>query len=129
MRSLVAAFLLTGVVGSTAAAEWTVIDSQPSRSIFADLGSIRRTGDTARIWTLINYSKPQPGKGKNYRSVTNLTEVDCNEERVRLLQGSIFTGKMGGGEIVVSDNSPRDWEYVQPGSLNELQRSIACKLR
>lgn len=129
MRTLVAAVLFVGVIGSTAAAEWAVIDSQSSRTIYADLGSIRRTGDTARIWTLINYSKPQPGKRTNYRSVTNLTEVDCNDERVRLLQGTIFTGKMGGGEIVVADNSPRNWEYVQPGTLNELQRSIACTQR
>ena len=129
MRSFVIAAFLICSIGSTTAAEWKVIDSQPSRSIYADFDSIRRIGDTARIWVLVNYTTPQSGKGKKYRSVTNLTEVDCNQERVRLLQGTIFSGKMGGGEIVTSDNSASNWEYVQPGSLNELQRSIACKTR
>lgn len=127
MRKLILAAVLVGAAAN-AAADWKVIDEQEARVTYVDPSEIRVTGNMARIWTMVDFKNMQTmPSGTRYRSSKTLSEFDCKEGKIRMLQATAFSGKKGTGIAVFSGAAPEEWSYVTPGSVDALKQATACK--
>jgi hypothetical protein len=56
-------------------------------------------------------------------------EYNCKEDQSRLLYFSFYSGKKGGGEMVLSVSDPSKWQPVPPESIDEALWKFACGKR
>lgn len=76
-RFVVAAGLL-GLSGPAIGAYWKTVSVTPERTVYADMDSIERTGDTVRTWERAVYSTAQSGETSvPYSSDKILMHYDC----------------------------------------------------
>lgn len=114
---------------------WTEIsgDSDGTFTTYADLATMRRTGNKVKMWDLIDYMPVQvDASGKQYKSKMAQHEYDCKEKQGSLLYLAHYSGNMGGGEAVYFDSIPSDerkWWPVTPSSMGEFMLRFACKKR
>jgi hypothetical protein len=127
MRKAIVMMLLA-VVSSSAAAEWIVADFNDTSTDYADRTTIRKAGDLVRMWDIADYKTVNVGPdGKQYMSMKRQHEYDCRNEKARTLLLSVYTGHMGGGEVVYSRSDPDDqWEPVPPETMLESLWKVAC---
>jgi hypothetical protein len=132
MRSIrgILSFLLLAASGALLA-DWTRVS--PDNDIFsayADRPSIRRQGDMVRMQGLYDFRRQDftPG-GKGLYSTVVLREYDCSARRVRLLSAIDFSGHMGEGTAVSTSETPRRWEDVVAGGVDELYWNVACRMQ
>lgn len=126
MRKFVVMMVLV-MMSSSAMAEWIEIMRSTTRTDYVDLSSIRKVGNKAKIWALIDYSTPRLINNSVNLSMAYLVEVDCNEDVSRGLEMLFYPKNMGAGELTNSfdiDNSK--WTPNVPGTVGELQFKIAC---
>ena len=133
MRHLTGAMVLGFVLmaGSAQAVEWSYVgdsgEGDASFVSYIDRETIRRNGNTARVWSLSDYAIPQTESlFSPFSSTQFLHEYDCAEQRTHFLQATFFAGNMARGEIVDSVNTPSEWIYVAPGSIGEATMEVAC---
>lgn len=128
MRKLIGVAILFGIAAN-AAAEWKVIDQQDARVTYIEPSEIKLNGNIVRMWTMVDFKQKQTmPSGPRYSSNKTLWELDCKEGKIRMLQATAFSGKMGEGTVVWSGGDPApQWDYVSPGSVNSLKYSVACK--
>ena len=126
MRAAVA--LLLALPGLSAAAEWTAVGSANGiYSAYADAASIRRNGHLASMHGLYDFPKQDfTPEGRGLYSTAVLREYDCAARAVRLLSSIDFSGRMGEGTAVSSSNSPRRWEPIVAGGIDEAYWNFAC---
>jgi len=126
-RSLIGLMLMA--VSAGAMAEWTKIGGTDDFDEYADLSTIRKSGNTAKMWELRDFKKAQTStsNGKSYLSDMTRREYDCNEEKYNLLSLYQYSGNMRNGDIVLSgENSDSRWTSIPPGSMVETTFKIAC---
>lgn len=132
MDRIVLALLLLTATSSAWAAEWVQVSSSTGNggyNIYADPATIRRSGDTVKMWDLLDFKSTQDiGRGRyRYLSSKSQDEYDCKDERTRQLYFTMHSGQMGGGEVVfTSDGTPTNWTPVAPGSIFETLWELAC---
>lgn len=105
---------------------WTPIDEGDRRTVLVDFETIRATSAfVRRVWVMYDYSNPDE---LGVQSRKGLHEVDCKQERWRLIQLSAHRGSMGSGEVVASGipDRPRQWLFVAPGSTVEAILEAVC---
>lgn len=124
MNKLILALALTAYAGA-ASAEWTIFERDHDSVSYVDKSTIKRSGDTVKVWFLFDYNKPSSMTG--HSSVVSLFEYDCNEGRERLLQGTAHKGQMGDGAVVFTSERAEPWTYVAPNNYREPRLKIACK--
>ena len=124
MKKLAIILLL---LSSSAWAGWKSIGENDTRTSYADLDRIIRNGNTAKMWTLLDYNAFQRMVEVGYFSQKVQAEYDCKERKLRGLTLSLHAGHMGEGKVIYADESPREWEAVDAGTLNETLWKIACK--
>lgn len=121
---------LTLALFSTGAmAEWTKVgesDSKGGYTAYADLASIRKAGNRAKMWALFDYRIVQKAAGVEFLSEKIRREYDCKEKQMRKLAFSLFSWNMEDGDLIRSYSQPQKWEAVQPGSVDEAEWKIAC---
>jgi hypothetical protein len=126
MRNSIIAIFLAGLAGN-ACAEWTVTDKNGVQTSYADIDNILHSGNTVKMWTLIDLVKLKIiDKEQGYLSSLLLYEFDCTELRARVVQGSAYEGHMRSGARIFNDNTPWEWEYVQPNTIKDGWLKIAC---
>jgi hypothetical protein len=109
-------------------AEWVLVSEIESElKIYADPATKRRTGNVVRMWSLFDFAKPAAWNGKAYYSSRIYKQYDCVEKTSQTLQSTRFAGKMLLGELVDSDNIPRDKSFVAPDTAGEHMLNFACK--
>jgi len=90
-------------------------------SYFIDLESIRQTSSgTTRL-----LRKVEPGDTSKYSSIVSEMEIDCKENRTRVLKETRLSDK-GVSSSVIRDDK---WQNVRPEDMNELLLEIVCSLR
>ena len=67
--------------------------------------------------------------GRALFSTVVLREYDCDGRRVRLLSAIDFSGHMGAGSAVSTSSTPRRWEAVVAGGIDEHFWSAACSVK
>jgi hypothetical protein len=116
--------------GSEQAQEWSYLGDagagDDSYIAYIDRETMRRDANTARGWSLWDYTSTQSKPFGRFLSSRHLWEYDCADQRSHALQIAFFVGSMASGEIVHSSNSPSEWSYVAPGSIAEARMQAAC---
>jgi len=122
------ALALLGAYGSMAAADWSAVgQANEIYAAFADPATIRRNGGLATMQGLYDFRRQDfTPEGRGLYSTAVLREYDCEGRRVRLLSAIDFSGHMGEGAPVSTSHSPRRWEGVVPGGIDEAYWQVAC---
>jgi hypothetical protein len=127
MKKMLVTLFLTALAGNALAA-WTEINKNERGTVYADRSTIRRSAGTIKMWSLTDYSQPKPfTKGRSYSSSMMLEEHDCQEQRTRLLQVTLYSEQMREGALVHTESTPFEWTYVQPDSVGEALLKFACQ--
>lgn len=121
--------LLLAMASSSAMAEWTETESNDEFTAYASFSSIRKTGDTVKMWTLYSYSIPHELDENTYTSSKALYEFDCKTNQARMQAFSIHSGKMGDGNVLYHDTAIGGWEPLMAGSANEARWQALCRIR
>ena len=128
MKLLIAALL--AVFSTGAMAEWTYLTSSEDNAydIYIDKTTIRKRGNVAKMWELMDFKAPQKEASGSYLSSRMLEEYDCVEIRQRLLALTDFSGNMGSGQIIFNHQyDDRKWAYIATGSIGMDKWKAACK--
>ncbi len=118
------------VISTHTMAEWTRVGESNSKggfTAYADLASIRKAGDRAKMWALFDYRIVQKVSGVEFLSEKIRREYDCKEKQMRKLAFSLFSWNMEGGDLVRSYSQPQKWEAIASGSIDEMEWDIACR--
>lgn len=117
----------TDATAATAAAKWVKIESSPGgRDVYADSVTILRSGNTAKMWDMRDFKTAQVVQGTRFLSFKAQHEYDCKSARMRNLSVTAFSGRMGEGRSLRSENARLAWEAVAPGSTEETLLKVAC---
>ena len=118
------------VLASTPAwAEWTYVSGSSASGVFsyAELSTIRKRGNTVKMWTLYDFKPPRrDALGIAYLSAKIQDEYDCEGQQFRPVYRSLHSGNMGRGEIVWLSADIDAWIPVPPQSMEERFWQIAC---
>jgi hypothetical protein len=121
----VAIFLL--LLSSPAWAEWKSVGEDDAATSYVDPATIVRSGNTAKMWSLLDYKAFQRMVEVGYFSQKAQVEYDCTERKARGLSLSLHAEHMGQGKVIYEDTSPHEWEPVSPDTITETLRSVACR--
>jgi hypothetical protein len=123
--------LATGNSGA-AAQQWTLLGTLSNNGgmdVYVSAASIRRAGDKARMFNLIDFKTRQSFDGKSYLSARNELEFDCAKALKRMLNSTGYSGHMGTGTVVVSDTPSDPWQAVGSSGPGFEHWKVACKQR
>ena len=127
IRRLIALALVLG--SAHASAEWTAIHRfEDDTRIYVDRRTARRDGHLAQVRHLVRWGEPQVDPGMPpYLSTVVVTAYDCVTKREKYLGSTSFSGAMGDGATVVSDEDEAPgWASISDGSMEEKLWKIAC---
>lgn len=127
MNRVLLALALTFYAAS-AMAEWVKVGDSVGVTPYADIATIRKNGDSVRMWVLDDYKNPvQMGSNPAFLSHKSQYEFDCKEGNLRELTGSFHSENMGKGLVIYfHDYKSPEWEAVPPDSIAEGEWKIAC---
>ena len=127
MRTALVAAL--AFVSWNAVAGWVEVSDTDRFITFADPASITKSGDTVKMWDLLDYRQVRDVEGFRYMSQKSESEYNCKKARTRPLVMFLHVGMMGSGDTVFTSNTPDPWQRVEPGSVNEALMKYACSAR
>ena len=126
MRQLAFALVLAAL-SCNAAATWVIVNDNDEYVAYADLATLSRAGDRARMRDLIDLKSPRASPhGNQHASSTAHSEFDCGNPRIRTLAFSLHSGQMGGGELVETIAESGKWLAIAPGTLLDMLWQFAC---
>jgi hypothetical protein len=127
MRKLISAVVLALLAGNASAA-WTLVDDGARKATYLEMDSIRRSNESVKVFALTDYKVEQTFKGgTRYFSTVILYEFDCADQRRRALQAAAYSEITRGGTRVFNITEPSEWEYVEPGTIDDAKMRVACK--
>jgi hypothetical protein len=109
-------------------AEWVEVTTSNKHTSYVDPATVRKTVNGRRSWTIKNFYKPQRAGSATYISLKVLDEFNCEDEKSRALQIIAFSGPMGTGDVISSDNQIDSWSVVPPESIAEDMLKFVCRL-
>ena len=125
MKLLVAALL--AVFSTSVMAEWTEVGGNDTKTTYADLSTIRKSGDRVKIWSLFDFIVVQTVNGKRFLSTAVQYEYDCKEEISRKLAFNVYSKNMGAGEVVHTSGAIHEEPHpIPPGSIENSLFKVAC---
>jgi len=116
-------------VSTAASAEWTQVEESDDKGgfiVYADLKSVFKAKNQARMWSLIDYKREQEETGVHFLSKKVRRKYDCQARHVKTLAFKLFSWNMGRGELVRSYNQPQEWKKIEPDSAIEAEWEAAC---
>jgi len=125
MKKLLPLFLLLFSINGHC--EWTSVGGTDFGTSYIDYSTIKRNGNVVRLWEMTSFKSLQNVDGIKYLSSKDLVEFDCNEEKFRYLSLSVFSLRMGEGNVVSSVNSIGPWDYLIPDSQGRVVFNLVCK--
>src|SRR5215210_2302731 len=109
--------LVLFMLSTSAGAEWTRVSHSDKLSSYADLDTVKKTGDMVRMWGLRDYKTTQRlTTGQGFLSAKSEWEYDCDGERLRVLYTSSHSRNMGRGRTIGVEKDVRTWLPVYRGS-------------
>ncbi len=128
MKLFIAALLT--VFSTSVLAEWTDVGSNDDQTTYADLSTLRKSGNKVKMWALLDYKVVKTSKtnGTRYLSAVAQMEYDCKEETARLSALIRYSKSMSQGEVVYRSGAmPEDFDPIPPGSVGEILFKVACE--
>ena len=126
LRAAVAALVALAGLGLPwpALAQWVDLGEDSSFRYSVDPASLR--GDRTRRTVLALFNARTPGQ--RVQSMRVVLEADCVDARVRIVSRTLHALPMGGGsELSLPIAASSAWDYVRPGSANEVLRRWTCE--
>ncbi|WP_258039338.1 surface-adhesin E family protein [Nitrosomonas ureae] len=117
------------LISTSAMAEWTKVGESNLNggyTAYADVASIQKAGDRAKMWALFDYQAVQKASGVEYLSERIRRDYDCKQKQMRKLAYKFFSWNMEGGDLIRSYNQPQKWVPVPPDSIDEAEWKLAC---
>ena len=125
VKHIVVAVMLA--VSSAAWADWVTLGGNDKFDVYVDTSTIRKSGDKAKMWHLMDFKTSKELQGDPYLSSKSQSEYDCKDERERTLYFTQHSGQMSDGNVVYSSSgTPSNWTPVSPGSIGESLWKVAC---
>jgi hypothetical protein len=110
-----------------AAAQWVIADDNDEYIAYVEPATIFRDGDRARMSDVVDLKSPRPSPlGNLHASSLAHSEFDCANPRMRTIAFSLYSGHMGGGDLVETVNESGNWLSVAPGTLLDILLQYAC---
>lgn len=123
-------FLIFAIFSSSAAAEWTKVNQTAAFTMYIDKTAITKNenGNLVHLWRMDDFIRSQTTKGKSRFSLKIQHEYDCENFQLRVLGFYWYSGQMGEGEVVYSNNVPSSEQMpIIPGSYDERVWQIVCE--
>jgi len=79
MRNSMAGLLML-VLSSGATAAWVAVSGNEKMTGYADPATMRKSGNTVKMWELHDQKNPGTLGSKSYQSIRTQTEFDCVQE-------------------------------------------------
>ena len=129
IRAISSVLLAAG--GGAALADWTPVGrANEIYAAYADTATIRRAGSVVSMQGLYDFRRQDyTPDGRALYSTAVLREYDCEQRRVRLMSSVDLSGHMGAGEAVSTSSTPRRWEAVVAGGIDDAFWQIACSAK
>lgn len=109
---------------SSSETNWVLVSRNVSDTeVYVDTSTLRREGQIRRYWDLTNYPTP---RSNGVLSGRYLIEVDCRDQRWRILQSTTFTGSMLSGQVISQSTNPGVWGAVPPRSQGAEVMQFVC---
>jgi hypothetical protein len=124
LKRKVVLMLALGFTCSSAIAEWTKVTANEEATSYADVASISKVGDIAKMLDVMDINKQRDGE--NFSSIKFSNEYDCNLKKSRTVTFSEYSGNMGQGKLLNSRTFIHDWLPVRYGSETEALWEVAC---
>ena len=123
MRRVMIVVLL--LASSLAWAGWVQMSSEGAGSImYADPDTIKIDGQLRQVTELHDFKAPDKTRGN--RSTKVVSQYDCKEGRIRILQEEYFSGQMGAGERLGGNTEPTEWFPLAQGTRGWTLLKFAC---
>jgi len=114
---------------ATAAAKWEDFGTHTAYggvAIYFDRVTMRRSGDSVKLWEMLDFKTAQVIGGTRVLSVQSNYEYDCKSARRRMVATAGFSGHMGKTLVVDTGINPGAWQSVAPGTYMGELRKVAC---
>ncbi len=110
-------------------AEWVSFGRTDKINVFVDPDTIHHKGDQTKMWHLFDFKTVQTLAGIPHLSVMQQYEYDCAENLIRQLAVRVFSGNMGGGDLVYSSSDEGTWRPVSSGNIAMTLGKGVCNSR
>lgn len=115
------------LINHNAIADWVQIAESAATTFYVDPSTVRRNGNMAKMWELIDLREAELVLGKAYLSIRSQQEYDCSDERVRTITSTSFSGHMADGKTIFYDPTEGPFRPVEPGrAVNRVLWKYAC---
>jgi hypothetical protein len=121
MKKLILAFLLLLDLAH-AKDDWISMEDSDEFTIYVHLASRQKNGDRVKTWFVLD----QKQASDKINSQRLLIEFDCKSKMSNILSIIGFSGKMTTGKAIYSDDLPKGWKHIAPGTIGEGQFYFAC---
>lgn len=110
-------------------AEWTEIEKfDDGMRVYVDRATVRKNGGTAEVSHLVRWGEAQREPGKPpYLSTVVRAAYNCADKGEKYLASTSYTGAMGNGDRVISDeNEAPGWYSISEPSMEDKLWKVAC---
>jgi len=110
---------------ATAGLNWVpvAVGATSNDKIYVDPATIRRDGNLRRFWKLIDYGSRS---SSGWQSSRSFDEIDCREERTRIVEITSFSESMLQGRNIGTQRGSGSWSQIAPGTLGEGVMRYVC---
>lgn len=115
--------LLLMVATAPAWADWMKVDESDNQVVYIDPATIRKDGHLRRVWEIINLKQKGPD---GLESMRGYLELDCAEEKRRLLSITAHSGPMASEGLLWSQHTNSEWHYIAPNTAATTILRIVC---
>jgi hypothetical protein len=116
-----------------AAPDWRPIGGDKAIAIYVDANNIKEREGHLTAWVRVTFANLQRGDGtqQNFRSLVQLTVIDCENERHGVAKTTYYSGPDGTGNVVNIDDLglPLDLvelKYDQPETAGSYILEFVC---
>lgn len=110
------------------AAQWEAVSKTNNATVYVDKLSVISAADTRKVWVLFDFTSPTQDEGsqKQFQSKMSMTHLKCSERVFAVSQQTLYTGKMGAGDVLRTSKYPLDFDDVPPDSAAEMIMQRVC---
>lgn len=122
--------MMLAIVSSSTMAEWVEVDTsrRVGLTAYADLTTIRKSGNKVEMWVLYDYKMAQTNARKPYMSIKGQWRYDCKEEQQQPIYEILLSKNMGKGEVIAKAiyKESVKWLFISPESVGMVYWKLAC---
>lgn len=92
-------------------------------TFYFDPDTIRKDGDMRTVWLLIDQKERDKFGSMSIRA---RREIDCKNERERIISRSVYSGPMLTGELMLQSSNIGKWDDIPPQTVVAIELKTFC---